>query len=139
MQVSCQLIFNISRKDSVCSDVHKSEKLTVFLLWFFFFQAEDGIRDYKVTGVQTCALPILSMTGMPSVIQTINPMPALAASIIASAAPEGGTNIQLASASVVAFASATVSKTGKPSTSVPPLPGVTPPTRFVPAAFILRV
>src|SRR5256885_8426202 len=27
--------------------------------WFlFFFQAEDGIRDYKVTGVQTCALPI---------------------------------------------------------------------------------
>src|SRR2546426_12596431 len=24
----------------------------------FFFQAEDGIRDYKVTGVQTCALPI---------------------------------------------------------------------------------
>src|SRR5256885_6934670 len=29
------------------------------LAWFFFFfQAEDGIRDYKVTGVQTCALPI---------------------------------------------------------------------------------
>src|SRR5256885_9826218 len=27
---------------------------------FFFFQAEDGIRDYKVTGVQTCALPILA-------------------------------------------------------------------------------
>src|SRR3989454_12730897 len=28
------------------------------LFSFFFFQAEDGIRDYKVTGVQTCALPI---------------------------------------------------------------------------------
>src|SRR5256885_3438462 len=28
------------------------------VLGFFFFQAEDGIRDYKVTGVQTCALPI---------------------------------------------------------------------------------
>src|SRR2546426_3055759 len=28
------------------------------LLVFFFFQAEDGIRDYKVTGVRTCALPI---------------------------------------------------------------------------------
>src|SRR6266446_8361939 len=28
--------------------------------FFFFFQAEDGIRDYKVTGVQTCALPISS-------------------------------------------------------------------------------
>src|SRR5882762_4572369 len=26
--------------------------------WFFFFQAEDGIRDSSVTGVQTCALPI---------------------------------------------------------------------------------
>src|SRR5256885_2888305 len=45
--------------------------------FFFFFQAEDGIRDYKVTGVQTCALPIfgtyaifmpmhyLGMAGMP--------------------------------------------------------------------------
>ena len=28
-------------------------------MFCFFFQAEDGIRDYKVTGVQTCALPIL--------------------------------------------------------------------------------
>src|SRR2546426_8091695 len=28
------------------------------VIYFFFFQAEDGIRDYKVTGVQTCALPI---------------------------------------------------------------------------------
>src|SRR5256885_5930639 len=27
-------------------------------MYYFFFQAEDGIRDYKVTGVQTCALPI---------------------------------------------------------------------------------
>src|SRR5690606_39837960 len=33
----------------------------VFLrLAFFFFQAEDGIRDFHVTGVQTCALPILN-------------------------------------------------------------------------------
>src|SRR2546421_3571326 len=29
------------------------------LVFFFFFQAEDGIRDLIVTGVQTCALPIL--------------------------------------------------------------------------------
>src|SRR2546425_6432737 len=28
-------------------------------VFFFFFQAEDGIRDKLVTGVQTCALPIL--------------------------------------------------------------------------------
>src|SRR5438034_11534395 len=27
-------------------------------MFFFFFQAEDGIRDHCVTGVQTCALPI---------------------------------------------------------------------------------
>src|SRR5256885_8017336 len=42
----------------------KSEGLhqiaTQTLFTFFFFQAEDGIRDYKVTGVQTCALPICS-------------------------------------------------------------------------------
>ena len=31
----------------------------------FFFQAEDGIRDYDVTGVQTCALPILSLSLLP--------------------------------------------------------------------------
>src|SRR3712207_7230056 len=31
------------------------------LLSFFFFQAEDGIRDIGVTGVQTCALPILEI------------------------------------------------------------------------------
>src|SRR5690349_23002874 len=30
-----------------------------FFFFFFFFQAEDGIRDLYVTGVQTCALPIL--------------------------------------------------------------------------------
>src|SRR5205085_3629622 len=30
---------------------------------FFFFQAEDGIRDLTVTGVQTCALPILAPPG----------------------------------------------------------------------------
>src|SRR5690606_40789656 len=32
--------------------------LTELLSHIFFFQAEDGIRDFHVTGVQTCALPI---------------------------------------------------------------------------------
>src|SRR2546422_2229208 len=32
---------------------------------FFFFQAEDGIRDVAVTGVQTCALPIFLQGGFP--------------------------------------------------------------------------
>ena len=34
--------------------------LLISFFVLFFFQAEDGIRDYKVTGVQTCALPIFS-------------------------------------------------------------------------------
>src|SRR5690606_27483682 len=33
------------------------------LCYFFFFQAEDGIRDFHVTGVQTCALPIYDPYG----------------------------------------------------------------------------
>src|SRR5690606_40687559 len=33
-------------------------KFCVLRNLFFFFQAEDGIRDFHVTGVQTCALPI---------------------------------------------------------------------------------
>src|SRR3712207_8148633 len=32
------------------------------IIFFFFFQAEDGIRDIGVTGVQTCALPICAAT-----------------------------------------------------------------------------
>src|SRR6266511_5353860 len=36
----------------------------IVLVFFFFFQAEDGIRDFHVTGVQTCALPIY-LTGQP--------------------------------------------------------------------------
>src|SRR5256885_4866720 len=35
----------------------------VVMICGFFFQAEDGIRDYKVTGVQTCALPISYILG----------------------------------------------------------------------------
>src|SRR2546430_9390271 len=47
----------------VCSDdgrvsVHVELVHSTFV--FFFFQAEDGIRDLTVTGVQTCALPISS-------------------------------------------------------------------------------
>src|SRR5690349_10552301 len=36
-----------------------------FFLTVFFFQAEDGIRDLYVTGVQTCALPICTRRGSP--------------------------------------------------------------------------
>src|SRR2546430_8263820 len=37
--------------------------VVTFAELFFFFQAEDGIRDLTVTGVQTCALPIWSIVG----------------------------------------------------------------------------
>src|SRR5258706_10008633 len=38
---------------------HSAPKAVGVYAFFFFFQAEDGIRDWSVTGVQTCALPIL--------------------------------------------------------------------------------
>src|SRR3712207_7616358 len=43
-----------------------------YLSFFFFFQAEDGIRDIGVTGVQTCALPIFqrgTSDGVPELIR----------------------------------------------------------------------
>src|SRR2546429_4085850 len=42
----------------------------LFFVFFFFFQAEDGIRDVAVTGVQTCALPIFLRF-------LVNPLPPL--------------------------------------------------------------
>src|SRR5690606_39702724 len=43
---------------------------------YFFFQAEDGIRDFHVTGVQTCALPIFaSAIATPSGISISRMMP----------------------------------------------------------------
>src|SRR5256885_10886804 len=44
------LLDGIEVSSDECGNIYRSA--------FFFFQAEDGIRDYKVTGVQTCALPI---------------------------------------------------------------------------------
>src|SRR6266498_713011 len=41
-----------------CRSAHSPFYLLVKDIFFFFFQAEDGIRDADVTGVQTCALPI---------------------------------------------------------------------------------
>src|SRR5690348_18373486 len=44
----------------------------MFSFFFFFFQAEDGIRDGRVTGVQTCALPIFAATLLPESRLTIH-------------------------------------------------------------------
>ena len=46
---------------------------------FFFFQAEDGIRDSPVTGVQTCALPIYKIVVEPA---KMNTAPAILASAL---------------------------------------------------------
>src|SRR5690606_2974122 len=51
---------------SVCLPILECLSLYRFVLCFmlalfFFFQAEDGIRDFHVTGVQTCALPIFTI------------------------------------------------------------------------------
>ena len=74
----------------------------------------------------------MSRTGIPSVMHTTTPTPASAASRMASAAKRGGTKIMDVFAPVAATPSATVSNTGIPSTSRPPLPGVTPATTAVP-------
>src|SRR2546430_6991622 len=61
--VSDTLVAAVNVETCIC--VHKSSEWKYRaqpwfdLQFFFFFQAEDGIRDLTVTGVQTCALPIL--------------------------------------------------------------------------------
>src|SRR5437016_10257098 len=73
-------------------------RLVSFIRSYFFFQAEDGIRDWSVTGVQTCALPISSRpfmcTGWPAVrtsstwpasLQTPSPRIALSVQVGADA------------------------------------------------------
>src|SRR5690348_17364230 len=52
-----------------------------FIFFFFFFQAEDGIRDGRVTGVQTCALPISSACRVPSTPTIRKPYVALVSPI----------------------------------------------------------
>src|SRR5437660_5430228 len=51
---------------------------------FFFFQAEDGIRDGHVTGVQTCALPIWELMQLELVDATADDFEALVALRIAA-------------------------------------------------------
>src|SRR5947209_7310399 len=46
-----------------------------YVCYFFFFQAEDGIRDIGVTGVQTCALPISGALGASAARVARSPLP----------------------------------------------------------------
>src|SRR5258706_9343359 len=54
--------------------------------FFFFFQAEDGIRDWSVTGVQTCALPISehSTFNIQHSLLTLDPMPSTPSQTLAT-------------------------------------------------------
>src|SRR5712675_3221530 len=68
-------------------------KCLIFLILFFFFQAEDGIRDVAVTGVQTCALPICTAETLPVIAAAIarqevglDAYPYIASSTVLSAA-----------------------------------------------------
>src|SRR3712207_414531 len=62
VDIQCGWPFSLS--SACCSRIssylprHSKQYCSYNLLHFFFFQAEDGIRDIGVTGVQTCALPI---------------------------------------------------------------------------------
>src|SRR5256885_10665937 len=57
--IRCARVVHLSVRGSRLSRLGiRYVELASFKVLFFFFQAEDGIRDYKVTGVQTCALPI---------------------------------------------------------------------------------
>src|SRR5256885_12933867 len=63
------------------------------LIFFFFFQAEDGIRDYKVTGVQTCALPIWQKNSpSPQTAEPAGVGIVLDASVISAAEGRGHTD-----------------------------------------------
>src|SRR5262249_59057465 len=64
----------------------------VLYICFFFFQAEDGIRDWSVTGVQTCALPISHKTVIHMMLSPVQPVGALAQGLSsAGSATLGGT------------------------------------------------
>src|SRR5256885_8448473 len=60
------MILPVTNAVSSLSEVLRFLISSMRLVVLFFFQAEDGIRDYKVTGVQTCALPISSAVGASS-------------------------------------------------------------------------
>src|SRR5256886_4291413 len=68
----------------------------LLLRLFFFFQAEDGIRDLTVTGVQTCALPIsLVIRGAPRITSGTWPMSSPRAHCAGRCAGPGAADVQI--------------------------------------------
>src|SRR2546421_5348582 len=80
-----------------CSHAFVLFVVGVVCFFFFFFQAEDGIRDLIVTGVQTCALPIY--TGRAVVRSAWNSSPRVTAKRAARAARQRRLNCGIASRS----------------------------------------
>src|SRR5258708_14338847 len=82
------LIVRCLREEAVTVLLELSSMCSVFCC-FFFFQAEDGIRDDLVTGVQTCALPISqrSKSAMRDSASGLDAGPRSAATAASSSAP----------------------------------------------------
>src|SRR5215216_6731488 len=74
--------------------------IMLFVVFFFFFQAEDGIRDDLVTGVQTCALPIcgadLVMAGGSNVVIADEGVPGSVVRIATRGVERDGTRLTVA-------------------------------------------
>src|SRR5256885_12209935 len=81
---------------------------------FFFFQAEDGIRDYKVTGVQTCALPISANAIAASDVRRSPGLPATCPTLGTAAKSRAGAR-RLTSAGPDTCAGSSVPKIGRAS------------------------
>src|SRR2546430_10304440 len=61
-------LHHYTRRITAEVDLTPFDSIVISLLLFFFFQAEDGIRDLTVTGVQTCALPICLFTPSATIL-----------------------------------------------------------------------
>src|SRR2546430_8696241 len=71
-------------------------------IFFFFFQAEDGIRDLTVTGVQTCALPI-SQSSSPQSQESPHKTSSLEVSRPTSPIPRTGSSFGSRTTSPISF------------------------------------
>src|SRR5256885_6624279 len=98
-----------------CVD-RKAVNVHVGVLWFlfFFFQAEDGIRDYKVTGVQTCALPIYSSETNARLVAAA-PVRPIAAPSAVSAVPRPITRARMSAREAPNAARTPISRTDRKS------------------------
>src|SRR2546421_7698483 len=68
MTIGCMILHHVSlllRRTLLLRMFVAFYRLCILRCFFFFFQAEDGIRDLIVTGVQTCALPISGRRSRP--------------------------------------------------------------------------